>query len=135
MPLEKVIHDNVELALIVRGGDDQEGVRFFTDDNSALQVGKHYYPGHKIIKPHRHRPVKVQRHENLKEVLYIQRGQVKVTFYDDSDRSVDHKILAEGDLIFLMSGGHGFEFLEPTAMIEVKQGPHNPESTQRFEGK
>ena len=34
------------------------------------------------------------------------------------------KILNKGDVILLVNGGHGFEMLEKTEMIEVKQGPY-----------
>jgi hypothetical protein len=40
-----------------------------------------------------------------------------------------------GDVILLAYGGHGFEMLEPTEMIEVKQGPYAGDNDKtRFEG-
>jgi hypothetical protein len=33
-------------------------------------------------------------------------------------------VLEAGDVILLAAGGHGFTMLEPTEMIEVKQGPY-----------
>ena len=56
-------------------------------------------------------------------MLFIKRGKVKIDFYDDSRNLIDTKILVTGDVILLASGGHGFEMLEQTEMIEVKQGP------------
>ena len=35
--------------------------------------------------------------------------------------------LGAGDVIFLASGGHGFEILEDTDIVEVKQGPYRGE--------
>jgi hypothetical protein len=32
--------------------------------------------------------------------------------------------LQTGDVILLIQGGHGFEMLEETEIIEVKQGPY-----------
>lgn len=32
-------------------------------------------------------------------------------------------VIGKGDLIVLLSGGHGFEILEDTKFFEVKQGP------------
>ena len=29
-----------------------------------------------------------------------------------------------GDAIVLMNGGHGFKMLEPSKIIEIKQGPY-----------
>jgi len=133
MPIEKVSINGRESALIIRCGNEKEGVRFFTEDDSSLQVGKHYYSGPKIIKPHRHQHLKTELHGPSREVLYIEKGKVKISFYSDDNKIIDQKIIISGDLILLMEGGHSFEFLEETQMIEVKQGPYNPDSTQRFE--
>ena len=44
------------------------------------------------------------------------------------------KILKKGDVILLINGGHGFEMLEKTEMIEIKQGPYsNDKDKTRFE--
>ena len=41
-----------------------------------------------------------------------------------------------GEVILLASGGHGFEFLEETEMVEVKQGLNCGEQDKvRFKGK
>ena len=33
----------------------------------------------------------------------------------------------KGDIILLVSGGHGFQILKKTEIIEIKQGPYSPE--------
>lgn len=33
-------------------------------------------------------------------------------------------ILNEGDIILLVSGGHGLRCLEDTVLLEIKQGPY-----------
>ena len=43
-------------------------------------------------------------------------------------------MLEEGDVILLAGGGHGFEILEETVMIEIKQGPYAGDADKtRFE--
>ncbi len=130
MTVEKVTSGSHLLALIIRGGQPEGGVKFFTPDDYALQMGKHNHPKGKMIKPHRHMPVKVERTGPLQEVLYIEEGRVKIDFYSHEDKPMESKVLNKGDMILLMEGGHGFEFLEPTKMIEIKQGPYIPESKQ-----
>ena len=49
---------------------------------------------------------------------------MRVDFYTDQKDYLESRILSAGDIILLASGGHGFEFLEPSEMIEVKQGPY-----------
>ncbi len=58
------------------------------------------------------------------EVLIIKQGKVRVDLYRDDKSFFDSTILFQNDIIFLASGGHGFEVLEDLQMIEVKQGPY-----------
>ena len=37
---------------------------------------------------------------------------------------LESTVLEAGDIILLATGGHGFEVLEATEIIEVKQGPY-----------
>lgn len=134
MSVENIMWQNRNLALIVYHGKEREGVQFFCDDQNSLQIGKHYYPGPKVIKPHRHCSINHDHPGPFQEALYIKSGKVNVKFYSDDNKTINQKTLVAGDLILLIKGGHSFEFLEETEMIEVKQGPYNPDSTQRFEG-
>jgi uncharacterized protein YjlB len=59
-----------------------------------------------------------------REVLFIKSGSVRVDLYCDNGTYVESRILHAGDVILLASGGHGFEMLEDSEMIEVKQGPY-----------
>jgi mannose-6-phosphate isomerase-like protein (cupin superfamily) len=68
-------------------------------------------------------------------VLFVKSGKVRVDFYDDDQTYLDSRILETGDVLLLAYGGHGFEMLEPTEMIEVKQGPYAGEQDKtRFQG-
>ena len=35
------------------------------------------------------------------------------------------KILIKDDILVLIKGAHGFKILEPTDILEIKQGPYN----------
>jgi hypothetical protein len=59
----------------------------------------------------------------MREVLFIRDGKIRVDLYCRENHIVAQRILVSGDVIMLLDGGHGFEILEPTDMIEVKQGP------------
>jgi hypothetical protein len=57
-----------------------------------------------------------------------------VDLYDSDKAYIESRVLEAGDVILLVSGGHGFEMLEDTEMIEVKQGPYTGDSDKtRFE--
>ncbi|WP_254960198.1 MULTISPECIES: hypothetical protein [unclassified Cyanobium] len=87
-----------------------------------------------VIPPHVHNPVP-REVQYTKEVLFIKSGRVRVDFYDDDQTYLESRVLETGDVILLAYGGHGFEMLEPTEMIEVKQGPYaGDQDKTRFEG-
>ena len=65
----------------------------------------------------------------------IKKGKVKINFFDEHKKYLENRILKTGDVILLVSGGHDFEMLEDTEMIEVKQGPYAGEADKEcFEG-
>ena len=74
------------------------------------------------IQPHIHN--KIERTINYtQEVLFIKNGLVRVDFYKTDKTYFKSKVLHSGDVILLSFGGHGFEMLKDSEIIEVKQGP------------
>lgn len=63
-------------------------------------------------------------HTVLREVLSIKSDRVRVDVCDDGQQYLKSRILETGDLILLAFGRHGFEMLEASEMIKVKQGPY-----------
>jgi len=121
--IENVIHKKKILSVIIRANYKAEGIKFFTPNEFSQQLGYMNRPKGYVIEPHVHNIV--QREVKLmKEVLLIRSGKVRVDFYDDDRNYLESRILLKGDVILLALGGHGFEMLEPTEMIEVKQGPY-----------
>jgi hypothetical protein len=53
---------------------------------------------------------------------------VRVDFYDDQKNYLVSRIINKGDVILLAFGGHGFEMIEDSEIIEVKQGPYAGEA-------
>ena len=131
MNVEHIRYDGDTVAIIFYNHPVDPGVHFYSENDSTLQVGKQLRLKGEEIKPHRHLPVKVDQEETLKEVLYIEKGRIKVKFYNDHWEEVDSRVLGQGDMILLIRGSHGFEILEETLMIEIKQGPYNPSATIR----
>ena len=98
------------------------GANFFSDSKDFLQVGQIYYPKGHNIPSHEHLEVK-NNISFINEVLILIEGKMEVNLY--IKRILKHSlILNSGDAIVLMSGGHGFKMLEPSKMIEIKQGPY-----------
>jgi len=122
-PIEEVMVDGYVAAIIVRNEFRPEGIQFVTPDDYSQQLGYMTRPSGYRIQPHIH--LHVDRKATLtQEVLYVRRGRVRVDFYREDESYVDSREIATGDVILLSRGGHGFEMLDDTEMIEVKQGPY-----------
>ena len=121
------------VAILVRANFRGSGIQFFTPDNFSQQLAYMNRATGYVIPPHVHN---AQRREVqlTNEVLFIKSGRVRVDLYDSDKVYAESRVLEAGDVILLVSGGHGFEMLEDTEMIEVKQGPYTGDSDKtRFE--
>lgn len=123
--METIKYKNRILGMIIRNSFLQDGAHFFTSRNSAFQVGMLVYPKEHNIKPHKHRDLKVVREEPTQEVLYVKKGRVEVHFYVKGAKLFCKKVIKTGDLLILLTGAHGFKFLEKSHLIEVKEGPYS----------
>jgi hypothetical protein len=111
------------LALILRATYSREGLSFVTPPDALLQVGHMSHPAGHHIPAHIHNPH--PRHTTgTQEVIYIKSGKVRVDFYTQEQRYLESHEAGAGDWLILLAGGHGFETIEPTTMIEVKNGPY-----------
>jgi len=131
--IERIVFEDNELAIIIRYSFRKDGIEFFTPSTYSQQIGYMNRPAGYVIPPHVHNPV-TREVQYTKEVLFIKSGRVRVDFFSQEQLYVQSTILEPGDVILLAFGGHGFQMLEPTEMIEVKQGPHaGDEDKTRFE--
>lgn len=132
--IEQITDQNQLLALIVSHQFNQPGIHFFTPNELSQQLAYMHHPTGKVIQPHVHNPV-IREVTYTQEVLFIKNGKLRVDFYNDQQEYLDSRILEAGDVILLVTGGHGFEVLEEIEMIEVKQGPYVGEQDKtRFVG-
>lgn len=132
--IEHIRHHEEVLAIILRANFHSEGIEFFTPAHFSQQLGYMNRPQGYVIPPHVHNPV-AREVQFTKEVLIIKSGKVRVDFYDDDQNYLESSILNQGDILLLAFGGHGFEMLEASEIIEVKQGPYAGEADKtRFAG-
>jgi hypothetical protein len=120
--VETITSGGNTLALIVRGSINVPGISFFTPNHYSQQLAYMQHPAGKTIVAHVHKDVHRALTKTL-EVLFIRKGRLRVDFYDDHRAYVESRVIGGTDVLLLISGGHGFETLEPVEMFEVKQGP------------
>ena len=121
--IEKIFQNDLLLSIIIKSGYCSEGIKFFTPDDYSHQLAYMNREKNYVIEPHVH----CAQHRNVhitQEVLFIKSGKVRIDYYDDQKNYLKSKILDQGDVVLLASGGHGFHMLEASEIIEVKQGPY-----------
>tara|TARA_R110002012_G_scaffold220618_1_gene392260 strand:+ start:11383 stop:11805 length:423 start_codon:yes stop_codon:yes gene_type:complete len=131
--MRTITDNNKMIALIIPANYEKDGLEFFTPNDFSQQLAYMKHPKGKQIEPHVHNLV-MREVRFTQEVLIIRKGKLRVDFYSDEMLYIESTVLSSGDVILLASGGHGFEMLEETQMIEVKQGPYAGDNDKtRFE--
>ena len=121
--IEKIINNEKLLSIIIRAEYKSDGIEFFTPDDFSQQLAYMHRKKNYAISPHIHNAV--QRDVQFtQEVLIIKNGKVRVDYYDEKKKYLESRILNKGDVVLLAYGGHGFEMIEDSEIIEVKQGPY-----------
>lgn len=122
--MEKIKTDDGKIiAVVVKRDFEKDGVNFVSRPDFPLQLGISNYKKGSKIKPHFHigKEIKINK---IQEVVHIESGKVIVDLYDLDGKKLKSVELLANDTIFFVDGGHGFEIIENTKLIEVKQGPY-----------
>lgn len=131
--IEHITCNGAILAIHIRPEPGPEGIRFFTPDDSALQCGEILRPAGFVIPAHAHALLE-RRISVTQEVLIFHSGRVRADFFDEAGTAVCSREMLPGDVLCLVSGGHGFTMLEDAHILEVKQGPYmGVHEKRRFE--
>ena len=124
MEMEEIkSNDGKIIAIVVKKNFDENGINFVSKKEFPLQLGVNSYKKEIKIKPHFHIEKDIMINK-IQEIVHIENGKVIVNLYDLSGKKFKSVMLSMGDTIFFVDGGHGFEILEDTKIIEVKQGPY-----------
>ena len=132
--MQKIGDNSRLLAVIIRADFEADGIVFATPNELPQQLGYMKRPAGYEIDPHVH-VLKRYEVEYSSETLFIRKGKVRIDFYSEDKQYLSSEILTAGDVVLLSRGGHGFEMLEESEIIEVKQGPYESDNDKiRFEG-
>ena len=124
--------DNVEeirmgdkiCAIVLRKEFHKPGANFFTPAEFSQQLGMLIHDKGKRVERHRHKLIKREIFRT-QEVLVLIEGKIRVSLFTDDAQIIKTLDLKAGDTILLASGGHSVEILEPSKIVEVKQGPYS----------
>jgi hypothetical protein len=131
--IESIQDGQTLLAYIVRAEATGAATSFFTGDDASFQTGFVVYPAGGAVVPHVHLPV-VRTVVGTSELLLVKKGRCIVDIYGEDRALVASRELVIGDLVLLVTGGHGFRMIEDTVLLEVKQGPYGGQAEKvRFD--
>ena len=129
--VELVKSKSALLAIIVRAdAKSDEKYNFLTSNDQPFQFGVNFYPGGEIIKGHAHL-LRTTTVESIQEYILVSEGRMRLHVFDEDDTHVAEAVLSKGDSVLLLAGGHGFDMLEETKLVEVKQGPYDGKSKDK----
>jgi hypothetical protein len=123
MGIEWIKNEEQVLAIIIPNEYEPEKSEFITPDSYKQQVGFIVYSEGGIIVPHLHHELSREL-LGTSEVLLLKKGHCWVDFYLDDKTLFCTRELKQGDVLLLVSGGHGFRIIEDTVFLEIKQGPY-----------
>lgn len=123
--IERIVSGDQLLAIIVRSqATIEKKYNFLTDQQNPLQLGVSQYATGERIAAHVHLRTEITAPSG-NEFILVKSGRLRVNLFDGATREkLAVEELGAGDMILLVSGGHGFEVLEACQIVEVKQGPY-----------
>ena len=128
---ENIYDGDILVACILRSNYISSGVDFLTEPSADMQLGYIRHKSGHIIKSHIHNKYKREIY-TTSEALFLKSGSVKVQIYTDKMQHLRELIMGEGDFLLLLGGGHSFEMLEDSELIEIKQGPYGDKDKKRY---
>ena len=120
--VEEIRHNNQLLAYLY-DGQIPASTTFLASNDSPQQAGYIVYSKDSTIPRHYHKPVERHLHTTT-EVLLVLRGTCIADIYDDAQTLITSRNLQAGNVLIVLSGGHGFRVTEDLVLFEVKQGPY-----------
>jgi hypothetical protein len=116
--------NGVVLAKLIKPEDVKPGLNFYSENHDFIQVGVWEYEKDKNLLAHIHNVLE-RTINRTNEVLYIIKGRLEATIYTVQEELVEKLILESGDILILLTSGHGYKILEDgTRVLEIKNGPY-----------
>lgn len=118
-----IVTKNTELAIIIRKYrvSNRLNITSFKEvlQASILSLGKY-----NEVAPHKHTSMKREIF-GTQEIWIVKKGRGLVSFYDLNDEFLCSKVIAKGDMLLNLRGGHGLKSLSRELLfIEIKNGPY-----------
>jgi len=125
---EKIYHRNKLVAILVRKNTPVNILRFFTLESRPLQVGIHHKRAGSVVELHYHRLESEIVIKEIHEVFFVEEGKIKITLATKRGKVIARKFLGPQDSMLVMDIAHKVDFLKPSKLFEIKQGPYTKQT-------
>jgi hypothetical protein len=115
--------ENILASIIIRRDYVPTETTFITSPDLAQQLGFVVYPAGGVIKRHIHKTVDRQ-NISSSEALIVREGRMEIDIFDSGKHLLATRELNAGDMVLMVSGGHGFRVLDAVVLLEIKLGPY-----------
>ena len=122
MNFEVIEHNRIRYAEVIWSDTCVEKSTFFSPEGASFQFGLLAHEAGFLEPAHVHYTVK-REISDLQQMFVVQRGVVRVQFFDDGGEMFKEVTLHAGDAICLVHGTHAIRVIEDMQCISVKQGP------------
>lgn len=121
----------VLLATVIFREHISDGIEFFSEPSHSQQLGQMTRPKGYEVERHAHY---INKREifTVQEALFVKSGRIKVLLYGMDEKFVRDIELSTGDVIHLIAGGHGIEFIDDSTVVELKQGPYDDKQQKKY---
>lgn len=124
--LVKFIENGLVYAYLIHSNFTSEGVNFITDNNSEFQLGIMSRDTSTPVMPHLHNEIE-RKVKTTSEFLNFRKGKaiIRIRAHANTE-DVAFEVVQGDSVLFTGIGIHSVDFLEPTQLLEIKQGPYDP---------
>jgi len=129
--VEFISYNNEQIALLIKGDYIPQNTSFFTEKSMPQQVGFIVHKKGDRVFAHKHN-FSEKKNSNFQEILIIRKGKLRLDLYTNKEEYIKSVVVNKGDVVILLQGGHGVNFLEDSEILEIKQGPYLDEEDKIF---
>ena len=122
MNYKRILYKKKLLAEVINSGTNVQTTKFFSNKESSFQFGLFAHNKGFEEAPHFHKRI-TRKISDIQQVLFVQRGEVEIYFYNKIKKIVKKIRIKKGDAINIVSGIHSLKVLKKTQCLTVKQGP------------
>ena len=122
-----LLHTCFSLDSMPRGRTDM------VDGKEGMQVAAMLVNQGKSFQPHRHMS-RLRDFQITQETWIVISGRIRVSYYDLDGTYLSDAILIAGDVSITFRGGHGYDVVEDSEVVEVKLGPYAAVADKEYLG-